>query len=312
MVNSVEVPLSVAFDRDRVTRSAALLRDERSRLAPADWPGRGWEPARREVAELCAEPPTDIAGVLSRLTAAQKIFDGLPPKPGNNRVAAFNSLYFTITDRVATSLTGRDVKDPAFLELLDVEFAKRYFDALRRWGADDDATPDAWEVLFRRARSLKVSRLTAAMLGVNAHINHDLALALVSTWERTGAPTDDVIHPDYLLINDIFFEEIPSLRRRYSTAWQLRIDHLVGDLDDWSQRVLVSATRAHAWDQARRLWQLRGDSDDLARAELLMDRASALLGEALIGADGIVNRIGAMLRRLRDSVRGALSKLTGR
>jgi hypothetical protein len=312
MVNSVEVPMTVAFDRDRVTNSAALLRDERVQLAPAVWPGRGWEPAQREVAELCATPPTDIAGVLTRLTAAQKIFDGLPPTGGNNRVAAFNSLYFTITDRVAKSLSGKDVKDPAFLELLDVEFAKRYFDALRRWGADDDATPDAWEVLFRRAGSLKVSKLTAAMLGVNAHINHDLALALVSTWERTGAPTDEVIHPDYLLINNIFFEEIPALRRRYSTAWQLRIDHLVGNLDDWSQRVLVSATRAHAWDQAQRLWQLREDSDDLARAKLLMDRASALLGEALISADGIVNRIGAMLRVARNSIRGLLSRLTGR
>ncbi|MET8153463.1 DUF5995 family protein [Actinoplanes sp. NPDC049668] len=302
--------MTVAFDRDRVTDSAALLRDERAQLAPADWPGRGWEPAHREVAELCATPPTDIAGVLTRLTAAQKIFDDLPPRAAN-RVAAFNSLYFTITDRVANLLTSEDVKDPAFLELLDVEFAKRYFDALRRWGVDDDATPDAWEVLFRRSRSLKLSKLTAAMLGVNAHINHDLALALVATWERTGAPTDEVIHPDYLLINDIFFEEIPGLRRRYSTAWQLRIDRLVGDLDDWSQRVLVSATRAHAWDQAQRLWQLRGDSDDLARAKLLMDRASALLGEALINADGIVNRIGAMLRAARGALRRAWSRLTG-
>ena len=109
--------MTVAFDRDRVSDSAALLRDERARLAPADWPGRGWEPAHREVAELCATPPTDIAGVLTRLTIAQKIFDDLPPRAAN-RVAAFNSLYFTITDRVAKLLTSEDVKDPVFLELL--------------------------------------------------------------------------------------------------------------------------------------------------------------------------------------------------
>ena len=55
--------------------------------------------------------------------------------------------------------------DPAFLEMLDVEFAKRYFDALRLWGLEDDTTPDVWEVLFRRASDKKVSALVAAMLG---------------------------------------------------------------------------------------------------------------------------------------------------
>ena len=300
--------MTVAFDREGVKDSAARLRDERLQLAPAVPAGRGWAPAQREVAELCATPPTDIAGVLTRLTAAQKIFDGLPPRAGN-RVAAFNSLYFTITDRVATSLRGAEVRDPAFLELLDVEFAKRYFDALRLWGVDDAATPDAWEVLFRRAKDGRVSKLTASMLGVNAHINHDLALALIATWERLGPPTDDVIHPDYLLINKIFYAEIPTLRRRYSTSWQLRLDALVGDLDDWSQRVLVAATRAQAWEQAQRLWMLRGREEDLARAKLVMDRASAYVGELLITGDGFVNRIGAVLRATRDALRRLLSKL---
>jgi hypothetical protein len=309
-VNGVEVPMTVAFDPVGVEDSAARLRAERLRLASTLPPGRGWAPAHREVADLCATPPTDIGGVLTRLTTAQKIFDGLPP-PAGNRVAAFNSLYFTITDRVATSLRGEDVRDPAFLELLDVEFAKRYFEALRLWGADDESTPDAWEVLFRRAQDPSVSKLTASMLGVNAHINHDLALALVATWERLGPPAGDVIHPDYLLINKIFFEEIPTLRRRYSTPWQLRIDGLVGDLDDWSQRVLVAATRAHAWEQAQRLWLLRDRADDLARAELVMDRASAYVGEMLVTGDGFVNRIGAFLRGARAALRRFLARLTG-
>jgi hypothetical protein len=300
--------MTVAFDRDGVQDSAARLRAERLRLTSAIPPGRGWAPAHQEVAELCATQPTDIGGVLTRLTTAQKIFDGLAP-PGDNRVAAFNSLYFTITDRVATSLRGAEVRDREFLELLDVEFAKRYFDALRLWGADDESTPDAWEVLFRRAQDGRLSKLAASMLGVNAHINHDLALALIATWEQLGPPADDV-HPDYLLINKIFFEEIPGLRRRYSTPWQLRIDGLVGDLDDWSQRVLVAATRAHAWEQAERLWLLRDRVDDLERAKLVMDRASAYVGELLITGDGVVNRIGERLRGARGVLRGAVTRLT--
>ncbi len=288
--------MTVAFDRDNAQRSAVVLRDERLQLTPAVPPGRGWAPAHLEVADLCAAECADIGTVLKHLTTAQQIFDGLPP-PADNRVAAFNSLYFTITDRVAQSLRGASVRDKDFLELLDVEFAKRYFHALRLWGEDDTDTPDAWEVLFRRAQDHGVSKLAAAMLGVNAHINHDLALALVSTWEQLGAPDDDdETHPDYLLINKIFFEEIPGLRRRYSTPLQLRIDRLVGNLDDWSQRVLVSVTRAHAWEQAQRLWALRDNPADLRRALLVMDRASAYVGELLLLGDGIVNRGGKLLR----------------
>jgi hypothetical protein len=295
--------MTVAFDRESAENSAARLRTERLQLVPGAV-GRGWAPAHQEIADLCATPPTDIGGVLSRLGEAQKIFDGLPP-PGDHRVAAFNSLYHTITDRVAQSLRGRG-RDGEFLELLDVEFAKRYFEALRLWGADDPDTPDAWEVLFRRAGDDGLSKLTASILGVNAHINHDLALALVATWEKLGPPERGVVHPDYLLINKIFYEEIPTLRRRYSTSWQLRLDGLVGDLDDWSQRVLVSVTRAHAWEQAERLWALRHRADDLAKARLVMDRASAYMGELLITGDGVVNHVGSVLRGARDGLREIL------
>ncbi|OJF16005.1 DUF5995 family protein [Couchioplanes caeruleus] len=306
---------TVAFDRGDVQSSAKLLREERLRIAP-DEPGlvpggRGWAPAAEQMAELCADCPDTIGDVLRMLTRAQQIMNELPP-PAANRVAAFNSLYFTITDRVETALRGSTVRDADFLELLDVEFAKRYFEALRLWGEEDLTTPDAWEILFRRAQDHRLSKLAAAMLGVNAHINHDLALALTATWERLGPPRDELVHPDYLLVNDIFYAEIPGLRRRYSTRWQLRIDGLVGDLDDWSQRVLVAATRARAWEQAERLWALRDDEEDLARAMLVMDRASAYVGELLITGDGVVNRVGAALRVGRDSVRTGVGRLLGR
>ena len=302
--------MTVTIDRDGARRSAVVLREERLQLIPAVPAGRGWAPAHLEVADLCAAECADIGTVLRHLTTAQQIFDSLPP-PADNRVAAFNSLYFTITDRVAQSLRGAEVRDKEFLELLDVEFAKRYFTALRLWGDDDAATPDAWEVLFRRAQDPGVSKLAAAMLGVNAHINHDLALALVSTWEQLGPPAGEEIDRDYLLINKIFFEEIPALRRRYSTPLQLRIDALVGNLDDWSQRVLVSVTRAHAWEQAQRLWALRDDPDDLARALLVMDRASAYVGELLLLGDDIVNRGGRALRGVRGALRRDADDVAG-
>jgi hypothetical protein len=306
--------MTVSFDRTRVQDSADRLRQERLTLSTPALGAleRGWSPAQAAMTELLATQPTDIAGVLTRLNAIQKLLDTLPPTPALNRVAAFNSLYYTITDRVASALRGPTVTEPAFLELLDVEFAKRYFHALRLWGEDDDTTPDAWEVLFRRGQDQRVSRLTAAMLGVNAHINFDLALALVATWEQVGPPDPDHVHPDYLVINKIFYQAIPALRRRFSTRWQLDLDKVCGDLDDWSQRVLVLGTRALAWDQAVRIWPLRADSTDFAHAEFVLDRATAYLGEALIIGDGVVYRIGAMLSAIWAALKRVVVGLLSR
>jgi uncharacterized protein DUF5995 len=284
--------MTQSFDRDLARGSAARLKEKRSELSElAIPPGRGWHPRRDEMAKLLGDAPDTIGAVITMLQQAQVILDELPPSVAANRMSAFNSLYLTITKRVDGALvTG--VNSPEFLELLDVQFAKRYFAALDQWNRDEEDTPDVWEVLFKRAGDQRLSRLVAAMLGVNAHINHDLSLALIATWTDVGAPTDDTIHPDYLLINQIFYEEIPPLRRRFSDSWQLELDEFVGPLDDWSQRVLVRVTRAHAWDQARHLWELRNDPDDFEQARRTMDRAASVLGEWVIVADRVVNDTG--------------------
>jgi hypothetical protein len=284
--------MTTTFDRERVRGSAETLKEKRLELSALEIPpGRGWDPLRDRMAGVLREQPGGIGEVIKKLDTIQLIMDELPPSPAANRVSAFNALYHKITRRVDGALrTG--VNQPEFLELLDVEFAKRYFAALDLWNRDDEDTPDVWEVLFKRGHDLRMSKLTAAMLGVNAHINHDLALALIGTWNELGAPTDDLIHPDYLLVNQIFFEEIPPLRRGFSTHWQLEIDEFVGPLDDWTQRMLVTVTRAHAWDQGRHLWDLRNDPEDFEEARRAMDRAASLVAEFAIVGDRLVNVTG--------------------
>ena len=307
--------MTTTFDRELVRGSAETLRERRVQLSALEIPlGRGWSPEQEAMAEVLRDHPIRIAGVIAKLEAIQSIMDRLPPSRANNRVAAFNELYLKITRRVDGALRA-GVKQPEFLELLDVEFAKRYFAALDLWNRDDDATPDVWEVLFKRAGDLGVSRLVAAILGVNAHINHDLSLALIAAWNEFGAPTDDRIHPDYLLVNEIFYQEIPILRRGFSDRWQRELDELAGPLDDWSQRILVRVTRAQAWDQARRLWLLRDDADDFEEARRIMDRAASLLGEWLIVTDRFVTdggRIARVARRLLRQVVGLVRRLLAR
>jgi hypothetical protein len=300
-----------SFDRELVRSSAETLRAKRLLLSSLETPmGRGWSPLQERVGEALLTRPTTIGEVVLLLRTIQAILDELPPSRAKNRVSAFNALYLKITRRVEDAL--RDgVNQPEFLELLDVEFAKRYFAALDLWNNDNDDTPDVWEVLFKRAGDLRMSRLMAAMLGVNAHINHDLSLALIATWNETGAPDDERIHPDYLLVNEIFYQEIPPLRRGFSDDWHLQLDELVGELDDWSQRIMVTVTRARAWDRGRELWLLRHDPDDFEQARRTMDRAASLLAEWAIVGDRLVSGTGNGWRRLRRVLgRGEGSALT--
>lgn len=122
--------MTTTFDRAQVRGSADTLREKRLQLSTLGIPpGRGWDPLRERMGEVLADQPQGIGEVIAKLVTTQQILDDLPPSRAANRVSAFNELYLKITRRVDGALrTG--VNQPDFLELLDVEFAKRYFSAL--------------------------------------------------------------------------------------------------------------------------------------------------------------------------------------
>jgi hypothetical protein len=246
------------------------------------------EPVSRELTELLSVQPPDIVTVVQQLADLQGILDTLTPDDANeNPVANFNRLYHTITSKIVDGLQAGDFEDPAFLELLDVEFAKRYLHALRLWCATSPHTPDCWLVLFKKLHDREIRPLPAASAGVNAHINYDLPFALISTWQQLGSnPDNEAQHRDYLLINEVFFEAIPALRRSYLATWQLTIDRLNGKLDDWYQNLLVEFTRDLAWHSAHRIWPMRDNLESMRHAQASLDCNAALIGRALLAPAG--------------------------
>lgn len=246
-----------------------------------------WGPVHRDMTDILTVTPPDIVTVLDQLAEVQRVLDQVPPDYGDNPVSDFNRLYRTITASIYGRLQAGHFADPVFLELLDVEFAKRYLEALRLWSEASMDTPGAWTVLFRRLRDQTVRSLPAAAAGVNAHINYDLPFALIATWEQLACePCEGPQHQDYLLINEVFFDAIPTLRRGYLENWQLFFDHLNGKLDDWYQNLLVEVTRDLAWRSAERIWALRREPVAFARARASLDRNAELLGGLLLSPVG--------------------------
>ncbi|MGK5678038.1 DUF5995 family protein [Actinoplanes sp. URMC 104] len=249
-----------------------------------------WGPAQREMTDLLSHHPDDVPGVVDQLAELQRILARVPPLLVGNPLCEFNRLYLTITEGVLERLYAGVFKDPAFLSRLDVEFAARYFDALRAWaGAGMSARcPEVWACLFQRVPGPDRRPLPSACAGVNAHINFDLPFALVTTFDHLGSdPIDDSDqHHDYLEINEIFAEAIPGLRRGYLEKWQLLFDTMNGCLDDWWQGEAVEYTRNVAWRNAQKLWGIRHDMVATDRERSSLDRTAAGLNRLLLSPLG--------------------------
>ena len=122
-----------------------------------------------------------IAAVLTRL---QSVASELAVTDG---VSRFNHLYLEVTQSVDTG--AQAFEDPAFLQALDVNFADLYFGALDAATAGSPL-PRCWAPLFQARADPHIAPIQFALAGMNAHINHDLALALVSTCAGEGITLD--------------------------------------------------------------------------------------------------------------------------
>lgn len=210
--------------------------------------------------------------------------------PEIDGVSAFSRLYTSITQNVLDTVEGRKparaFRDPEFLIRLDLEFARRYLAAIRAHEATAPDTPACWATLFDRRRDQRIGHVNFAACGVNAHVNFDLAFALLETW-KTFPPNADR-RADYDQINDIFAEEMDQLREDFGAFLAgTRDGGILDRFGNLASDLLVRVTRSLAWDAAERVWRHRDPSADdggpryreaYAEERTTLDHAAYLLG----------------------------------
>jgi hypothetical protein len=172
----------------------------------------------------------------------------------------FNQLYREVTAGVRYALDWA-YADPRFIHDLDVNFANRYFAAVRAWERGFGVVPRAWKVLFEARGRGRIQPVQFAAAGVNAHINYDLAQALVRTWEQPERRhvTGDTQWTDYQRVTGIFDANYQRFRAEMlSPRFEGRYDKgRAARAADISSHVLVNDTRELAWLHGRILWDLR-------------------------------------------------------
>jgi len=128
-----------------------------------------------QIAAAVRTPAQTIADVLERMRTIDGICSG-----DADGLKWFNWLYLHVTEAVKARIDAGNFTDPAWMADLDVKFANFYFEALCGYLTQNNC-PDCWRALFSVRGDVRIARIQFAMAGVNAHINHDLAEAIVAT-----------------------------------------------------------------------------------------------------------------------------------
>jgi hypothetical protein len=223
-------------------------------------------------------PPADpIAAVIARMEAIET---GLAPSDG---VACFNGLYLAVTQAVDGRLADEGFADPAFLSALDVTFAGLYFDAVDAVAAGRKPSR-AWAPLFERRGDGRVAPIQFALAGMNAHINHDLPLALIATFEQFGLSPDPdgPPHADYQRVNATLATVEEQVKARFATGLIGVADRVLGRLDDVLAMWSIEEARNAAWQHCEMLWALRSQRRLYDDALDALDGICGLAGRGLL------------------------------
>jgi Family of unknown function (DUF5995) len=234
--------------------------------------------------------PASVTDVVGRLEAI------LHPLAKTDGLACFARLYLSVTEGVRARLAGATFADPAFLAALDVRFADLFFSALER-----PPVPRAWAPLLDGRARRGIAPLQFALAGMNAHINRDLPVALVTTFEEAGLTLEEASpqHADYLRVNTVLASVEAEVKQQFLGGWLRKLDRVVHRFDRIDDVVAmwdVSRARDAAWTNAEALWSLRGQRDVYDAYLTTLDRSVGFAGRGLlVPADTWLARAGRRL-----------------
>ncbi len=196
------------------------------------------------MSEAIARVVTDLTEIEARL-------------PDGDGLRTFTTIYLRVTRRVGDRVAEDTFADAAFVERLDVVFAELYFEA-ERAAARDRPVPKAWEPLVSARRTAGVLPIQHAMAGMNAHINHDLALAVVATCAELGRdPRDAAVRADYERVNDVLAEVVRPIRQSFLDEAVTQVGAPFSPVADAISMWSIDTARDAAWTAALTLRELQ-------------------------------------------------------
>jgi hypothetical protein len=226
--------------------------------------------------------PQTIADVIEMLESIQATCED------GDGLKWFNGLYLEVTQAVQARVEAAGFGDPAWIAALDVGFAAFYFTAVHSAISTESTpgpgAPDCWQALFDVRNQTPIARIQFALAGMNAHINHDLPMAVLGLCQATSIePQHGTTHyNDFTALNTTLDSLIEAAKKTLDV--RLLGDALppVSSLEDTLAAWSVSAAREAAWNNAELLSHL--EDEPLLSATFIdtLDGLTAVASKALL------------------------------
>lgn len=132
-----------------------------------------------------------------------------------NRAGYFAALYKRMTIAVRNAINNNQFEDGARMEKLDMIFAQRYLNAYNSYFSKQ-ACSLSWQFAFDGCADNSLIVLQHLLLGINTHINLDLAIAAAEV-----APGDSInaLKNDFYHINDLIGSLIDDIQECFCEVW---------------------------------------------------------------------------------------------
>jgi len=214
-------------------------------------PRPGVTPPASPLQPCLPAEPSCVDGVIRQMINAWTPLDD-----ACDHRAVFALTYLITTQGFREYLSDR--REPAFFAdeagiiQLDRAFANLYFDAVERYG--NGIAPPAWRIAFDAAREGRTNAVQDIFLGMNAHIQRDLpvALAAVGIVDGNGVSRK----PDHNRINEILSAVLDGIEDELAARYDPLIslaDAKPSPADEEGALEMLKSWREGAWRNAERL-----------------------------------------------------------
>lgn len=178
----------------------------------------------------------------------------------------FLQCYRAMTANMADAINDNKFEDNAWVNLLLNRFAEYYFDALACYECASN-TPKVWYEVHKDTGTTSLHPIQHLLLGVNAHINYDLVLALYDIlwpeWPTANNELRAKRYRDHCKVNQVIAATIDQVQDEIIEPGRpamALIDTLLGRMDELLISHLIASWRDDVWEHAVQMLNTTSES----------------------------------------------------
>ncbi|MEX2513900.1 MAG: DUF5995 family protein [Cyclobacteriaceae bacterium] len=174
-------------------------------------------------------------------------------KNGDQRYV-FLKCYGMMSTNMVSAINQGQFANSLWVTNLLIRFSEYYFNALNQYDLNPEMSSRVWRQVHQAAMEGNMHVTQNLLLGINAHINYDLPLALYDCLipQYKDLQENDLafFRKDHELVNLIIANTIDAVQDDVinpNSTFMAAIDIIFGRLDEWLLSKLISSWRNDVW-----------------------------------------------------------------